>query len=58
MLKYSGRISELIAIRRALHEYALNNNSNVLTDVYFEIKQFVGNDVVMNAYMGTCGNSL
>ncbi len=58
VLKFSGKISELITIRRSLHEYALNNNLNVLTDVYFEVKQFVGNDVVMNAYIGICGNSL
>ena len=58
MLKYCGKISEICAVKRLLNEYALDNNMNVLTNVYYEIKQLDGENVLLNAYMGLCGNSL
>ena len=58
MLKYCGKISEICAVKRLLNEYALDHNMGVLTDVYYELKQLDGDNTVLNAYMGLCGNSL
>lgn len=58
MLKYCGKISEILTVKRLLNEYALDHNISVLTDVYYELKQLTGDNTVLNAYMGLCGNSL
>lgn len=58
MQKYCGKISEFGIVKKSLNEYALNHNVNILTDVYYELKQFNGDNVLLNAYMGVCGNSL
>lgn len=58
MLKYCGKISEICTVKRLLNEYALDHNMSVLTDVYYELKQLDGDNTVINAYMGLCGNSL
>ena len=58
LTKYCGKISELASVKKALYEYALNNNKTILTDVYYEVKQLDGDNAVLNAYMGVSGNSL
>lgn len=58
LTKYRGKLSEFASARRTLHEYALNNDRTILTDVYYEVKQLDGDDAVLNAYMGVSGNSL
>ena len=58
MVKYCGKLSEFISAKRALHEYALNNDKTILTDVYYEVKQLDGDNAVLNAYMGISGNLL
>lgn len=58
LLKYCGKVSEFLEIRKRLCEYALDKHYSPLTDVYFSIKQMNGNEVVADAYMGIDGNKL
>lgn len=58
LLRYCGKASGLLEIRRKLCEYALDSHYSPLTNVYFSIKEIIDNAVVANAYLGMDANSL
>ena len=58
LLKFCGRTSELLDVRKKLWEYVLNNNVTALTNVYYSVKQLSDESIVANAYLGISGNSL
>lgn len=58
LLKFCGRTSELLDVRKILWEYILNNNVTALTNVYYSVKQLSDESIVANAYLGISGNSL
>lgn len=56
--KCCGKLSALSEARRKLYVYALENNFPVLTKVYYEVKQFSGDYIAANAYLGINANLL
>ena len=58
MLKYQGNISDISSVKGALYEHAINNDKDILTNVYYQLKQLDGEKAVINAYVGVNGNVL
>lgn len=58
MCKFSGKSDRLKETGRKLCEYASEKDLRVITDVYCLVKSVSDDDLVVDMYVGTSGNSL
>ncbi|MGN0609159.1 MAG: hypothetical protein ACI4J6_08125 [Oscillospiraceae bacterium] len=58
MCKFSGKSDRLKETGRMLCEYAAEKDLRVITDVYCLVKSVSDDDLVVDMYVGTSGNSL